>query len=320
MNGEVTIFASVCRSSLSDTNKLEHMLLRRFGLDPAMWGLQVFLAADAGNSTECLTSNSQLEESMIPRLDARLPFQLWCKQIPKGSSRTPTNPTARVAVTPAQAAAAVQAARNLLTPGAVPMPAAAAPAAAPAAAAAATQQASLEKSTGNGKERKVNALAKRQKQVKTWLVYIKNDVLLTSPGGVAHVGLFNHQQFGTGAEGDSSEITEWAEYKGSGVVGKCKFPGCDHKGWNAFSQWEQVARGVEPSKPTRLKNWHPAKMKKHFKPNHKPINSSVGTSAFWWRWRSGGGGRGYRMWLWWWRWWRRRRRRRQRRRRWRWWR
>ena len=111
------------------------MLLRRFGLDPAMWGLQVFLAADAGNSTECLTSNSQLEESMIPRLDARLPFQLWCKQIPKGSSRTPTNPTARVAVTPVQAAAAVQAARNLLTPGAVPMPAAAAPAAALAAAA-----------------------------------------------------------------------------------------------------------------------------------------------------------------------------------------
>ena len=171
VNGEVTIFASACRSSLSDTNKLEHMLLRRFGLDPAMWGLQVFLAADAGNSTECLTSNSQLEESMIPRLDARLPFQLWCKQIPKGSSRTPTNPTARVAVTPVQAAAAVQAARNLLTPGAVPMPAAAAPAAAAAAAAAATQQASLEKSTGNGKERKVNALAKRQKQVKTWLVF-----------------------------------------------------------------------------------------------------------------------------------------------------
>ena len=147
--------------------------------------------------------------------------------------------------------------------------------------------------------------------------YIKNDVLLTSPGGVAHVGLFNHQQFGTGAEGDSSEITEWAEYKGSGVVGKCKFPGCDHKGWNAFFQWEQVARGVEPSKPTRLKNWHPAKMKGHFKPNHKPINSSVGTSAAWWRWRSGGGGCGYRMWLWWWRW--RRRRRRRRRRRWRWW-
>ena len=171
VNGEVTIFASVCRSSLSDTNKLEHMLLRRFGLDPAMWGLQVFLAADAGNSTECLTSNSQLEESMIPRLDARLPFQLWCKQIPKGSSCTPTNPTARVAVTPVQAAAAVQVARNLLTPGAVPMPAAVAPAAAPAAAAAATQQASLEKSTGNGKERKVNALAKRQKQVKTWLVF-----------------------------------------------------------------------------------------------------------------------------------------------------
>ena len=84
--------------------------------------------------------------------------------------------------------------------------------------------------------------------------YIKNDVLLTSPGVVAHVGLFNHAQWGAGAEGDFSEITEWAEYKGSGVVGKCKFPGCDHKGWNAFSQWEQVARGVEPSKPTRLKN------------------------------------------------------------------